>query len=303
MIKYRLTALALKAMSCCGPSRSLYRHIGNCVGSRSRSSSKMPFYYYERVERNVATCRKWCPLQTGDLLLELGTGWVHWEALTLRLFFDFNAILYDVWDNRQLGALKSFVRQLSNRFDQDGFLEGLDLDRARFLSRKIEEADNFDKLYEMLGFRYIVDPGGLMECLPRDAFRVVISAGVMEHIPAATAQRFVANTASLLKRGGLAIHSINITDHLYLYDRSVSPKQYLKYSERQWRLWCENSVQYINRIQRCDWLQMFSKAGFRIVEEGGAYADLGSLKIHPRYQGLSEKDINCTTLDLVARKD
>ena len=141
-----------------------------------------------------------------------------------------------------------------------------------------------------------------MECLPRDTFRVAISGGVLEHIPAATAPQFVSNMASLLVRGGLGIHYINIGDHLYYYDRSVSPKHYLTYSESQWKIWRENDVQYINRIQRSDWLRMFNQAGFSLVEERSSYADLTGLRIHPRYQSLSRKDIECTNLDLVVRK-
>ena len=262
----------------------------------------MPSYYFERVQRNVAWCRKYGPLRTDDQLLEIGTGWVHWEALTLRLFFDFQAVLYDVWDNRQLSALKSFLRQLEGRFGQKGFLEGCDFDRARSLIRRIEGAETFDNLYDMLGFRYVLDPDGLMKSLPREAFCVAISAGVMEHIPAATAPQFVSNMASLLVTGGLAIHSINIRDHLAAYDPSASPKQYLAYSEPHWRRWYENRVQYINLIQRCDWLRMFTQAGFSLVEEDGYYDDLTGLRIHPRFQGLSRKDIDCTSLVLVAKK-
>jgi hypothetical protein len=302
MIKYHLTALALKGFSCCEPARSLYRGLGNWHGARKRASGKVPSYYFERVKRNVAMCLKYVPLRADDLVLELGTGWVHWEALTLRLFFDFQAVLYDVWDNRQLNALKSFVLQLEKRFDQKGFLEGCDFDRARSLIRKIESVSSFVDLYKMLGFRYVVERSGLMECLPHDAFRLAISAAVMEHIPAATAPQFVSNIASLLVTGGIGFHSINIQDHLYNYDGSMSPKQYLTYSESQWRFWCENGVQYINRIQRSDWLRMFTQAGFSLVEETGHYADLTSLRIHPRYQGLSRKDIDCTNLVLVVRK-
>jgi hypothetical protein len=302
MIKYRLAALALKGFSCCEPARRLYRDLGNWLGAGKRAAGIMPSYYFERVERNVAMCLKYGPLRADDLVLELGTGWIHWEALTLRLFFDFQAILYDVWDNRQLSALKSFVRQLEQRFGKEGFLEGCDFDRARSLIKKIEAVRNFDDLYEMLKFRYVVDPSGLMQSLPRDAFRLAISAGVMEHIPAATAPQFVSNMASVLSVGGLGIHSINIGDHLYHFDHSVSPKQYLAYSESQWRLWYENGVQYINRIQPSDWSRMFTRAGFSILEEGGSYADLTSLRIHPQYQGLSRKDLECTYFALVARK-
>ena len=302
MVKYNLAALALKGFSSCEPARSLYRDLGNWLGARKRATGKMPSYYFECLERNVAMCLKYGPLRADDVVLELGTGWVHWDALTLRLFFDFQAVLYDVCDNRQLSALKGFVRQLEERFDQKGFLEGCDFDRARSLIRKIKDVNTFDDLYGMLGFRYVVDRSGLMECLPRDTFRVAISGGVLEHIPAATAPQFVSNMASLLVRGGLGIHYINIADHLYYYDRSVSPKHYLTYSESQWKIWRENGVQYINRIQRSDWLRMFNQAGFSLVEERSSYADLTGLRIHPRYQSLSRKDIECTNLDLVVRK-
>ena len=154
----------------------------------------------------------------------------------------------------------------------------------------------------MLGFRYVLDPTGLMECLPRNAFRVAISAGVLEHIQAATAQQFVSNTASLSVRGGVGFHSITILDHLANYDRSVNPKQYLTFSEAQWRFWCENKLQYINRIHRSDWVRMFVNAGFSVLEERAARADVSGLRIHPRYQALSRQDIECTHLVLAVRK-
>lgn len=302
MIKYHFTALALKAFSSSQPTRNFYRGLGNRLGGQKRTGGTMPSNYYERAVRNVVWCSKYAPIQPGDEVLELGTGWVHWEALTLRLFFEFKAVLYDVWDNRQLSALKSFVRQLESRFGQKGFLEGCDFDRARFLINKIQSVTTFDELYKILGFRYVLDPAGLMDSLPHDAFRVTISAGVMEHIPAASAPQFVSTIGSLLAKGGLGIHGINIMDHLYLYDMSASPKQYLAYSERRWKLCYENRVQYINRIQRSEWLKMFSQAHLTLLEEAASYADLSTLRIHPRYQGLSRQDIECTTVAFVVRK-
>jgi hypothetical protein len=303
MIRYHLAAIALKTFSSCKPARIVYRGLGNSLGAKKRTVGKMPSYYFERAQRNIDWCLKYAPLKAEDLVLELGTGWVHWEALTLRLFFDFQAVLYDVWDNRQLSALKSFVLQLEERFGQKGFLQDCDFDRARALVRKIEAVDSFDDLYEILGFRYVLDPAGMMECLPRDTFRLAISAGVLEHIPAATAPQFVSNIASLLVKGGLGIHGINISDHLAMYDSSANAKQYLAYSESQWKRWFENDVQYFNRIQRSDWLRMFGHAGFTILEEGGSRADVTGLRVHPQYRGLTPEDVECTTLVLVVRRN
>jgi Methyltransferase domain len=295
--------MALKGFSCCDPAIRIYRGIGNKLGGNRRATGKMPGYYFERVERNVHFCLKYGPPQQNDEVLELGTGWVHWEALTLRLFFDFRAVLYDVWDNRQLGALKSFVRQLEERFGQKGFLEGCDFDHARSVIKRIESARTFEELYEQLGFRYVLDPTGLMETVPRSRFRFAISAGVLEHISADTAATWISNMADSLVEGGIGIHGINISDHISMYDRSASPKQYLAYSESQWKRWCENSVQYINRIQRSDWLQMFRASGLSLLEEGGSYEKVPAPLIHPQYQRLSRKDIECTTLLVVVQKN
>src|ERR1700685_3188285 len=123
MVKYHLSAIALKSFSSCTPARRLYRRLGNWMGGRRRSTAHMPSCYFERAERNIAWCLTYGLLRKDDLVVEIGTGWVHWEALTMRLFFDFQAVLYDVWDNRQLDALKSYVSQLEGRFGQKGFLE------------------------------------------------------------------------------------------------------------------------------------------------------------------------------------
>lgn len=262
----------------------------------------MPAFYFHRAQRNVVYCQKHRPIQPSEKIVELGTGWVHWEALTLRLFFDFEAVLYDVWDNRQLSALKSWVRQLEGKFGEKGFLEGCDFDRARAIIKKIQAVNSFDELYDLLGFRYICDPSGLMECLPRESFGVAISAGVMEHIPGSTAPQFVNNMASLLVKGGLGIHGINISDHLSFHDPSASPKEYLSYSKERWKFWCENDVQYINRIQRSSWLRMFDQAGFTLLEEDLSKVNVNGLRIHPDYRDLSKEDIECTTLVVVVRK-
>lgn len=296
MLKYRTVALALKAFSVSPATRALYRTVGNRYGGLGRAKNNIPDYYFSRVERNLRWCTKYCPLQPDDMLAELGTGWVHWEALTLRLFYDFRAELYDVWDNRQFEALRSFLRQLRTRFGQDGYLREYDCERAAWLIGRIEQMAGFEELYKLLGFRYEVDPGGKMEMLPTGRFRAVVSAGVMEHIDAAIAPAFVENTARILMPGGITAHGINIGDHLSYYDMTMNKKEYLRYSDRAWKFWCSNGVQYINRIQRNQWLRMFEEAGLQLLEEDSTYTDVSKLKIASPYQSLSKQDLECITL-------
>jgi hypothetical protein len=148
-----------------------------------------------------------------------------------------------------------------------------------------------------------MDPRGLLENLPRNAFRLAISRRVMEHIPAGIAPEFVSNMASLLVDGGIGIHGINISDHLAAYDPNVNKKHYLTFSDSQWRLWCENGVQYINRIQASEWLRLFSTAGLNLLEEYRENANVSDLRVNSQFRSLSHEDIACANLHVVVQKE
>jgi hypothetical protein len=302
MIRYVAAAVALKIFSCCSPARNVYRMLGNLVGGKGRMDAPLPSFYMDRIRWKADLCKKYGILKDGDLILELGTGWVHWEAITLSLFWDIRAVLYDVWDNRQFGALKSFVGKLQAAFEKDFSVEGVDMQRARQMIRKLSAVGSFDELYGLLGFRYVVDPTGTLEFLKNEPFQLVVSAGVFEHIHREGLPSFIGRWARLMTPGAYAVHSINIRDHLMQYDPSVSPKQYLAYPETLWKMLFQNDVQYINRVQRREWLEMFSKAGLQVLEENGTYVDLNRLRINERYATMDPRDLSCAQLEVVLRK-
>lgn len=271
------------------------------MGAKGRMSQPIPDYYYERLRRNLSLCLKYKILEAGSQVLELGTGWVHWDALTLGLFFDVKTVLFDVWDNRQLAAFMAYLGQLNRWLPVSGLGCG-HIARAQSLIAKVLRLNSFEEIYQVLGFRYVLDAAGCLKMLEPGAFSLVISGGVLEHIGREQVPGSVGDWVRVLKPGGYAIHGINIKDHLYLYDRSVSPKQYLAYSDSVWHRYLENEVQYINRLQRSEWLRIFSGAGLQVAEEVTSRADVSALKISDRYRGLSESDLECTTLHVVLQK-
>src|SRR5437667_6192452 len=160
MVKYVTTAVALKCFSSGPLMRSLYRRLGNTVGNKRRSSEAMPDYYPDRIKRMLRLQRQHNIVRSGDRIIELGTGWLHWEALTLRLFYDIEAVLFDVWDNRQLGAVKNYLRQLRPMLNDDFELSVTALKRAQTLIDEILKVNSFAELYELLGFEYVVESSG-----------------------------------------------------------------------------------------------------------------------------------------------
>jgi hypothetical protein len=127
----------------------------------------MPDFYVSRIENTLKLSKTFGIPADGVRVLELGTGWLHWEAVTTSLFFDVTGVLYDVWDNRQLNGLKNYLRQLAPR------LEDLDIDparrsRAKALIARIEPMSDYRPLYELLGFQYVVDEAGVLGALERN---------------------------------------------------------------------------------------------------------------------------------------
>lgn len=261
----------------------------------------MPGYYPDRVKRMLRLNREHSIVRNGDRVLELGTGWLHWEALTLRLFYDVEAVLFDVWDNRQLSGLKNYVRQLRALLD-DGFqLSAAELNRASNIIDSVLKVSSFEELYQLLGFKYVVDSSSSLSEFPGGSFQLVVSGGVLEHVKREVVPGLIADTRRILRPNGWAVHSIDTGDHLEHYDRSVSPKQYLASSEWAWkRLW-ENEVQYVNRLQRGEWMEIFRRNGFELVEEETRRVDISGLRLANRYERMDKSDLECTIVRLALK--
>jgi len=302
MFKYIATALALKAFSVCGPTRRVYRALGNAVGNRKRSGSSMPCYYVERVQRMLKLAERYQVLQEGSRVLELGTGWMHWEALTTRLFYQTQADLYDVWDNRQLDALKSYLAQFIGKLDRIPGITPSQATAARELAALVQKQSDFKHLYELLSFHYILEPEGTLDCIPDCTYDLVVSAGVFEHLPRKGVPDYIKSTYRVLRPGGYAVHAINTADHLHLYDRSASPKNYLRYSEKTWKCFFENEVQYINQLQRCEWMTIFAQAGFELLEESSSRTNLTGLPIDSRFAAMDRLSLETTSWFSVYRR-
>lgn len=300
MLKYRLAAAALKAFSLNGLTRYAYRKLGNVVGGRQRAQG-IPAHYIDRANGNLAFIEAHGAIRPGMRVLELGTGWVHWEALFTRLFYDVEIVLFDVWDNRQFAgfrrhasALRSALPTLSNR-------DAASREAAARLLERVLECSDFPEVYRLLGWQYITHPAGNLGAVDANSIDLVISSDVMEHIPAEGLPGLIADFARLMATGGHVSQQIVEADHLCIYDPSAHPKNYLRYTDTQWRRWFENSVQYINRWQHGDFVKLFEDRGFTIVaEEIVSSVDAGEIHLAPRWQSYDKRDLDATVTRLLA---
>jgi cyclopropane fatty-acyl-phospholipid synthase-like methyltransferase len=297
MLRYTLAALALKTFSANVATRKLYRKLGNAYNVVRRQSAPGLGVRIERGDLLVDLARKHHALKNGDRLLELGTGWMHWYALYAYLFFDLQLTGMDIWDNRQFAGLIATARKLRPVLIERG-------ESAETIAKldRIVAARNWEELYESTGFRYVIHPKGALTEFPDRSFELVMSFHVLEHVPRGGVETLLQDMYRVLEPGGCSIHQIGIDDHLAHYDHKASKKQYLQYSDRVWRTFFENELQYINRLQASEWEQRFAAAGFELIDRIAARPEMDALRVHPQFRHLPREDFDCTALTLVHRK-
>ncbi len=303
MLRYMLAAGALKVFSATSQTKRVYRHLGNTVGARKRANAGLPKVYVDRAQEIISQVRKHKAVKNGDRLLELGTGWLHWESTILRLFYDVEVTLFDVWDNRQFPAFQRYFKDFAAIVDTTIPMSEEEKTRVHGLLDKILGANSFDEVYAILGHKYVVNPTGSLGQFPDGYFDLVFSCSVLEHVEKPIITGFMQGCHRVMNPRGLAIHLIDLGDHLTLYDHTMPyNKNYLRYSNTLWKLCFQNDVQYFNRIQRPEWLKHFADAGFRLIEERAEPIQLNGISISKSFSGFSKEDLACLTMKVVYGK-
>jgi SAM-dependent methyltransferase len=302
MLKYRLAAAALKVFSANSLTRRTYRSLGNVLGARRRGSS-VQSHYFKRADGNLRAIENCGAITDGMQVMELGTGWVHWEALFTRLFYDVRVKVYDVWDNRQFAGFLHYAGELRRRLASECDREPAAIAKAEALLDKVLVTKSFDEAYEVLGFEYIVDASGSLRAIADGTVDLVISSDVMEHIPKQALPTLCADLLRILRPGGHVAQQIVYTDHLKIYDGSVHTKNYLRYSDRHWRWWLQNDVQYFNRLQPSDFQKAFLDKNFEIVsQEVVQTCDSSELNVDEYFGHYLREELDVAVDRLVVRK-
>lgn len=299
MLKYAMTATALKVFSLSPQTRRGYRFLGNTVGQKKRIQNGLDWHYIERAKNILALCEQYQAIQPGDRLLEIGTGWVHWEATIIRLFYDVKITLFDVWDNRHFAAYKYYCQQFAHAVDDEIPLQTAQRERVHTLLTAVQRARSFAEIYTLLDFTYVINPTGTLDVFDDQAFSLLFSSNVLEHVEKKILPAFTRDFYRILQPGGFSFQQIDLGDHLSYYDQGMPVKNYLRYSDKVWQRYFENDVQYFNRIQKPVWMELFRTAGLELVKEESVNVDLGTLPVDQSYQQLNPQDLQCWTLRVV----
>lgn len=279
--RYSAAAASLRAFGLTPQTRRLYRLLGNRCGQARHGDLSA-----EEVLRGVwlwkAAEKAAIPLDASARVLELGTGWTHFYGLFLRLLFPVQLVLFDVQDCRQFEALRSRFRRLASVLDiclPEEYRERAD--EVHAMALEIASAGSLEDVYDRLGLEYVVQESGSLHGFADGEFSMIFSVDVLEHVARNKLAETIRSMGRILAPGGVSAHQIGIDDHLAHYAPGMSSKAYVRFSETAWRLFLENRLQYVNRVQACEFERVFSEAGFVLLEAAHTRDEEAVARIHP----------------------
>jgi hypothetical protein len=298
---YQTTSSILRALSYSKGTRTLYRHLGNIKNStvEKRKPIKKKYPINARILFN--TMKKFNIGNNNMSVLEMGTGWVHWDALIIRNIMKCNISIYDVWDNRSFNLFMNYCRQLSDPNIRD-YLEIQHIIDEE-LMKKVIICEDMDSVYETLNFKYFIDKSGLLSCFTRDEFDFIRSNAVFEHLKRDDISTILRRSFEITKPGGWAIHLVSLADHLSFYARSAHRKEFLRFSRDEYDSRFQNDLQYVNLLQVPEWIKLIEEAGFDIIAtERLASTRIDNINIDEYWRHMSDEDLSCVVVQFILRK-
>ncbi len=244
---------------------------------------------------------------SGFTAMEIGTGW--YPVVPIGLFlcgatridtFDISPLLHPDRLRRVLEELVALgkngaLRQQLPRFKQDR-MERLEALVPTAGSRKPEAL-----LGEMNIHSHV--RGAQDTQLPAASVDLFTSTGVLEYIPRPVLRAILAECRRIGTRNATQSHYLNLVDQFWYFDRSITPINFLRYTDRQWKYF-NSPLTWQNRLRICDYRALLEEAGYRIVAEANESApksDLERIQLAPEFRHYREEDLLVTISWLVAQ--
>ncbi len=201
-------------------------------------------------------------------ILELGTG--RWPIIPLAFFL---CGYREIWTvdvsplvlRSSLKATLDFFLDYSEDQRLWKFLPMASRARIEDLRNALKMIDAFGvfKTMEKLHVHAIVEKSGNI-CPGCHSIDLIVSNNTFEHIPQSGLLEWLKAFKKILSTDSVMSHFVDSRDHYWYFDTSISPLNFLKYSDEQWKLF-SNGVLYQNRLMISDYVKLHNDSGFEVL--------------------------------------
>jgi len=122
-----------------------------------------------------------------------------------------------------------------------------------------------EHLLDMMNIQYLAPADARRLDLQTQSVDFHISCSVLEHIPPELIGDILLEGKRVLKKKGLFLHSVDLSDHFSHSDSSISAIKFLQFSEGQWNHYAGNRYAYHNRLRVDDYVGLFHTVGLKIL--------------------------------------
>jgi SAM-dependent methyltransferase len=277
----------------------LQRHVTHSLPAPERTLRRK----FRRAVQHLKTYERFGPDHPlGEAVFyEFGAGWDLAVPLSFWALGVDRQILVDVRPNLHLSLVNVTLERLARLGPELGQEVGRELRIPRSAPLR-----PFAELEERFGISYLAPCDARRTGLDSGSVDFVSSTSTLEHVPHAELVPLLAESRRLLRAGGILSAVIDISDHYARFDPSVSPYNFLRYSDPVWSL-VNSRLQHQNRLRRPEYRDAFRTAGLEVVWEkawrppDAELAPLRALKPAERFRTYSTKELAVQTLRLVAR--
>jgi len=260
------------------------------------------------AERYVAAWSSANPGRSGPFTaLELGTGWFPVVPICLWLCGVDKVWTYDIvplTDRDRLAATFGRFVEWRDRNALSHLLPSAMTARVSQLAALSERAKSEDPvaLLGSMGIHVRVQDARHTDLAPASV-DVFTSSAVLEYIPRPAIAGLFAEFRRVARAGAVSSHYINLADQYHYFDRSISPLNFLRFSEGQWRIF-NSPLTPLNRLRHSDYQALLRDGGWRIIADEpdrGTAADLDRVPLAEAFRRYEQQDLLVLTVFISAQ--
>lgn len=246
---------------------------------------------------------------SGKIALELGTGWYPIIPICLFLNHIEKVISIDIQScmtqSFQIKAISKIIES-RKKGELETYLPQINEKRWDTLEEILKKSKSLQKeeINKLICLEPLICDARKTE-LNEKSIDLICSNNTFEHIDKGILFEILKEFKRLIKNDGVMSHFIDMSDHFSHSDSSITNYNFLKYSEKTWKL-IDNSIQPQNRLRFIDYKEMYQNLMIPISKEiiiGSKIDQLQQIKVSDNFKRYSESELAISHAYIISKMD
>jgi hypothetical protein len=205
---------------------------------------------------------------SGKVFFEVGTGRVPHVPMAYWLMGAEKTVTIDLNPYMKSELVAEALQYITKNEESIQRLFGPLMNQERFAQlRSFSGRSPFSlpALLELCQVEYIAPGDAASTRLPDQCVDFHTSYTVFEHIQLEILKPILEEGNRIIKDGGFFVHMIDYADHFAYSDLTISPINFLQYSDDEWSKLAGNRYMYTNRLRHDDFESLYEAVEHRVV--------------------------------------